>query len=49
MIFAVNKTLKENVVNIMIFVFDVGNTNTVLGVYEEDELKYHWRIETNRE
>lgn len=32
----------------MIFVFDVGNTNTVLGVYEEDELKYHWRIETNR-
>ncbi|WP_428910350.1 type III pantothenate kinase [Niallia sp. Krafla_26] len=32
----------------MIFVFDVGNTNTVLGVYEEDELQYHWRIETNR-
>lgn len=32
----------------MIFVFDVGNTNTVLGVYEEDELKHHWRIETNR-
>ena len=32
----------------MIFVFDVGNTNTVLGVYEEDDLKYHWRIETNR-
>ena len=32
----------------MIFVFDVGNTNTVLGVYEEDELKYYWRIETNR-
>lgn len=32
----------------MIFVFDVGNTNTVLGVYQGDELKYHWRIETNR-
>lgn len=32
----------------MIFVFDVGNTNIVLGVYEKDELKYHWRIETNR-
>ena len=32
----------------MIFVFDVGNTNTVLGVYEEDELKFYWRIETNR-
>ncbi|MGP7819645.1 type III pantothenate kinase [Niallia sp. 01092] len=32
----------------MIFVFDVGNTNTVLGVYENDKLKHHWRIETNR-
>ena len=32
----------------MIFVLDVGNTNTVIGVYENDELKYHWRIETSR-
>lgn len=32
----------------LIFVFDVGNTNMVLGVYDKDELKYHWRIETNR-
>lgn len=32
----------------MIFVLDVGNTNTVLGVYEEDQLSHHWRIETNR-
>ena len=32
----------------MIFVLDVGNTNTVLGVYDQSELKYHWRIETNR-
>jgi type III pantothenate kinase len=32
----------------LIFVFDVGNTNIVLGVYEEDVLKYHWRVETNR-
>ncbi|MHC0039280.1 type III pantothenate kinase [Pseudoneobacillus sp. C159] len=32
----------------MIFVFDIGNTNTVLGVYDGEELKYHWRIETNR-
>ena len=30
----------------MIFVLDVGNTNTVLGVYDGDELKHHWRIET---
>lgn len=26
---------------------DVGNTNTVLGVYERDSLCAHWRIETN--
>ncbi|MCM3603628.1 type III pantothenate kinase [Robertmurraya korlensis] len=32
----------------MIFVFDVGNTNIVLGVYDREELKHHWRIETNR-
>ncbi|WP_046181279.1 type III pantothenate kinase [Domibacillus tundrae] len=32
----------------MIFVLDVGNTNTVLGVYEGDTLNHHWRIETNR-
>ena len=32
----------------MIFVIDVGNTNTVIGVYEGDVLKYHWRVETNR-
>lgn len=33
----------------MIFVFDVGNTNIVLGLYENDELKHHWRIHTSRE
>lgn len=33
----------------MIFVLDVGNTNIVLGVYDGDELKYHWRIGTNRQ
>src|SRR3954469_42247 len=32
----------------MIFVFDVGNTNTVLGVYKNEELIHHWRIETHR-
>ncbi|WP_053361279.1 type III pantothenate kinase [Bacillus sp. FJAT-27251] len=32
----------------MIFVIDVGNTNIVLGVYKQDELKHHWRIETSR-
>ncbi|WP_078556519.1 type III pantothenate kinase [Bacillus alkalicellulosilyticus] len=33
----------------MIFVVDVGNTNIVLGVYDGDELKFHWRIATSRE
>jgi type III pantothenate kinase len=32
----------------MLLVVDVGNTNTVLGVYEGDSLRAHWRIETNR-
>jgi type III pantothenate kinase len=32
----------------MLFVLDVGNTNTVLGVFEHDELKYEWRIKTDR-
>lgn len=33
---------------LLIFVFDVGNTNIVLGVYDKEELIHHWRIETNR-
>lgn len=33
----------------MIFVIDVGNTNIVLGVYEGEELKYHWRVATDRQ
>lgn len=32
----------------MLLVIDVGNTNTVLGIYHEGELEYHWRIETSR-
>ncbi|HEX7066155.1 MAG TPA: type III pantothenate kinase [Bacillales bacterium] len=31
----------------MIFVFDVGNTNIVCGIYEENTLKHHWRISTS--
>ncbi len=30
----------------MLLVIDVGNTNTVLGVYREKELIGHWRLET---
>lgn len=41
------KSVKK-VVRVLIFVLDVGNTNTVLGVYDNDHLKYHWRIETSR-
>jgi type III pantothenate kinase len=33
----------------MILVLDVGNTNITLGVYQEKELLYHWRISTIRE
>ncbi|UOF91840.1 type III pantothenate kinase [Fodinisporobacter ferrooxydans] len=33
----------------MILVMDVGNTNITLGVYDGDELLYHWRIATQRE
>ncbi|CAM3256472.1 type III pantothenate kinase [Filibacter tadaridae] len=32
----------------MILVLDTGNTNIVLGVYEQGQLKYHWRMETYR-
>lgn len=32
----------------MLFVLDVGNTNMVLGVFENDQLKHEWRIKTDR-
>jgi type III pantothenate kinase len=33
----------------MLLVIDVGNTNTVLGVYDGEVLVDHWRIRTERE
>ncbi|WP_373270836.1 MULTISPECIES: type III pantothenate kinase [Bacillus] len=42
------KRIYNEVVSLLIFVFDIGNTNMVLGVFAGDELKHHWRIETNR-
>jgi len=33
----------------MLLVIDVGNTNTVLGIYDGDVLVDHWRIRTERE
>lgn len=32
----------------MNFVIDIGNTNTVLGVFQDDTLIQEWRIQTNR-
>jgi len=32
----------------MLFVIDIGNTNTVLGIYEGDFLVHSWRIRTQR-
>jgi len=32
----------------MLLVIDVGNTNTVLGVFEEKTLRAQWRLSTNR-
>ena len=33
----------------MILAMDVGNTNTVLGVYKADELVAYWRLSTDRD
>ena len=33
----------------MLLVMDVGNTNTVLGVYDRDRLLAHWRLTTVRD
>lgn len=32
----------------MLFVLDVGNTNTVLGVFQDGELQHEWRIKTDK-
>jgi type III pantothenate kinase len=32
----------------MLLVIDIGNTNIVLGLYEGDLLKFHWRVATDR-
>lgn len=33
----------------MLMVLDVGNTNIVLGVYQDEKLLEHWRISTDRQ
>lgn len=32
----------------MILAIDVGNTNTVMGIYKKDKLIQHWRISTDK-
>lgn len=32
----------------MLLVFDIGNTNIVLGAYDGKELRHHWRVSTDR-
>ncbi|KJR47906.1 Pantothenate kinase type III [Desulfosporosinus sp. I2] len=32
----------------MILLFDVGNTNIVLGVYDERAMTHHWRVSTDK-
>lgn len=33
----------------MLLVFDIGNSNIVLGAYEGEELLQHWRVSTDRQ
>jgi type III pantothenate kinase len=39
--------LKE--LKIMLFTIDIGNTNITFGVYQGQELQYHWRIKTDHD
>lgn len=32
----------------MLLVMDIGNTNIVLGMYEGEDLRFHWRVATDR-
>jgi type III pantothenate kinase len=40
---------KNGRILVMLLVFDVGNTNIVLGVYKDKSLEYHWRISTDKQ
>ena len=33
----------------MLLVFDIGNSNIVMGTYENKSLRHHWRISTDRQ
>ena len=32
----------------LLLTIDVGNSNIVLGVYDNKEMLYHWRLKTDR-
>lgn len=32
----------------MILAMDIGNSNIMMGIYKQDELTHHWRMETDR-
>lgn len=32
----------------MLLAIDIGNTNTVIGLYDADQLAHHWRLETKK-
>ncbi|NIR12779.1 MAG: type III pantothenate kinase, partial [Desulfobacterales bacterium] len=33
----------------MLFCIDIGNTNTVFGVTEKDQVLEHWRVRTEKD
>src|SRR5690349_14548466 len=47
-LFNAGEEAEKGALHYMLFVLDVGNTNTVLGVFENDDLKHDWRIKTDR-
>ena len=37
-----------NLLNAMLFAIDIGNSHTVIGLFEGRELRHHWRLQTDR-
>ena len=42
-------SVRDPCMTTLLLTIDAGNTNTVLGVHEGDDLKAHWRLTTRRE
>ncbi len=43
-----DRTIKRGIVRNMLLAVDVGNTQTVVGVYEGKDLRHRWRFSTNK-